>query len=95
MTNHGFVVDGSPGNRGSGATTSVIEYNPSQAAAARTLAAVIPGATLKENAQLGADVELVLGSSYLGAGNAQPSASTPAGTVTGGGTTAATASCPN
>jgi len=95
LTKLGFVVDGSPGNRGSGATTSVIEYNPSQAAAARTLAAVIPGATLKENAQLGADVELVLGSSYHGAGNAQPSASTPAGTVTGGGTTAATASCPN
>ncbi len=92
----GFVIDGAPGNRGTGATTTVINYNPAQAAQARTLQAAIPGgATLKEDAQLGTALELVLGSSYnsAGAGATQPSASTPAGAVTGAGTTAATAGC--
>jgi len=93
----GFVIEGAPGNRGTGATTSVIEYNPSQAAQARTLAAALPGATLKENEQLDTTIELVLGSSYngAGAGATQPSASTPAGAVTGAGTTAANAGCTN
>jgi LCP family protein required for cell wall assembly len=93
----GFVIEGAPGNSGTGATTSVIEYNPTQAAQARTLAAAIPGATLKENEQLDSTLQLVLGSSYdgAGAGATQPSASTPAGAVTGPGTTAATAGCTN
>jgi LCP family protein required for cell wall assembly len=93
----GFVIEGTPGNRGTGATTSVIEYNPTQAAQARTLAAAVPGATLQENQQLDSTIELVLGSSYngAGAGATQPSASTPAGAVTGAGTTAATAGCTN
>ncbi|MGH3637089.1 MAG: LCP family protein, partial [Mycobacterium sp.] len=90
LTKLGFVVDGTPSNRGTGATTSVINYGPTQAGAAQTLAAAIPGATLKADPQLGSDVELVLGSSYSGAvapGTA-PAATTPAGT-----TTAANAGC--
>ncbi|HET9187762.1 MAG TPA: LCP family protein [Acidothermaceae bacterium] len=95
----GFVIDGAPGNRGAGATTTVINYNPSQAAQARTLQAAIPGgATLQENGQLGAELELVLGSSYNSAaatGGSQSAASAPAGAVTGAGTTAAAAGCTN
>jgi len=93
----GFVIVGTPGNRGTGATTSVIEYNPTQAAQAHALAAAIPGATLKENPQLDSTIELVLGSSYNGTGASatQPSASAPGGAVTGAGTTAATAGCTN
>jgi len=90
LTKLGFVVDGTPSNRGTGATTTVINYGPTQAAAAQTLAAAIPGATLKADPQLGSDLELVLGSSYAGAvapGEASQS-STPAGT-----TTAANAGC--
>jgi LCP family protein required for cell wall assembly len=86
----GFVVDGTPGNRGTGATSSVIEYGPTQSAAANTLAAAVPGSTLKANPQLGTDLELVVGSSYTGAGAPAPAAS---GAVDAGGTTAADATC--
>lgn len=98
----GFVVDGTPANRGSGASTSVIEYGPSQAAAAQTLAAAIPGATLKADPGLGSDVQLVLGSSYAGAvapGSATTGTTTETttgGAMTGtttGTTTAADAEC--
>ena len=66
----GFAVDGAPGNRGTGASTTVIDYAPSQSAAAKTLAAAIPGATLHEDTSLGSDLDLVLGSSYHGLGSA-------------------------
>jgi LCP family protein required for cell wall assembly len=62
----GFVLNGSPGNRGTGATTSVIRYAPSRAEAARTLAAALPSATLEQDAALGSTIELVAGSSYAG-----------------------------
>jgi LCP family protein required for cell wall assembly len=91
----GFVIEGAPGNRGTGATTSVIDYNPTMAAQARTLAAAVPGATLKEDEQLDTTLELVLGSSYDGTGVGAAQPSTPAGAVTGAGTTAATANCTN
>lgn len=87
----GFVIDGTPSNRGSGATTTVIEYNPTQKAAANTLAAAIPGSSLKENDQLGTDLELVLGSSYNGTGVGASNPSSSAADE--GGTTAANASC--
>jgi LCP family protein required for cell wall assembly len=95
----GFVIDGTPGNRGSGATTSVIQYAPAQAAAARTLAAVVPGATLQEDAQLasGSPLVLVLGSSYSGTASAAAAgggtASAGAGGAVAGGTTAANDTC--
>jgi len=96
LTKLGFVVVGTPANRGTGATTTVINYGPTQAAQARTLAAAIPGATLKADPQLGADLELVLGSSYKGA-NPPGSPSAPSGAAANaaavGGTTAADASC--
>jgi len=89
LTKRGFVVDGTPGNRGTGATTSVINYGPTQEAAAHTLAAAVPGATLKADPQLGSDIELVLGSSYGTASAASGSSSSDLA----GSETAATATC--
>jgi hypothetical protein len=89
----GFVIDGTPANRGTGATSSVIEYAPTQSAAAHTLAAAIPGATLKADDQLGSDLQLVVGSSYNGAGSAAAAASGGSDVAGAGGTTAANASC--
>lgn len=89
LTKLGFVVEGTPGNRGTGATASVISYGPSQEAAAHTLAAAVPGSTLKADPQLGSDIELVLGSSYsTPAAGSSSSSSNPAGSET-----AATATC--
>jgi hypothetical protein len=79
---------------GTGATDSVIEYGPTQVGAAHTLAAAIPGATLKPNDQLGTDLELVLGSSYSGAqAPGSPAASAPPAATSSTGTTAADATC--
>jgi LCP family protein required for cell wall assembly len=92
----GFVIDGTPANRGTGATTSVINYGPTEAAAAHTLAAAIPGASLKADPQLGTDLELVLGSSYDGATNPSASGATASASTTNpaaGTQTAANATC--
>lgn len=104
----GFDVIGTPANRGSGATTTVIEYPPAEAAAAHTLAAVIPGAVLRPNDQLSGEIDLLLGSDYHGlATSSSPSttgtpnrgsggsgaAGSTGGGLTGSATTAATASC--
>lgn len=66
LTRAHFVVVGSPGNRGSGATGTLVRYAPAKAEAARTLAATVPGATLEEDPALGSTLELVVGSSYGG-----------------------------
>ena len=63
----GFAVVDSPGNRGTGASTTVVRHGPGDADAARTLAAAVPGATLQADDQLSGVVELVVGSSYRGA----------------------------
>ncbi|MDQ1485678.1 MAG: hypothetical protein QOJ62_1371 [Actinomycetota bacterium] len=89
----GFQLVGTPADRGTGAATTVIEYGPTQAQSARTLQAAVPGSTLKLNQQLGADLQIVVGSSYTGAvapGSA-PTASTSGNAQ--GGTSAANAAC--
>ncbi len=95
LSKAGFDVVGSPANKGSGATTTVINYGPTKSAEAHTLAAAIPGATLHQDDQLGADLELVLGSSYSGlagsSGAASPASS--GGGIPPGSTTAANATC--
>jgi len=63
----GFVVAGSPGNRGTGATATYVRYGPSKADSARTLAAAVPGSTLQADPSLGSTLELVVGASYTGA----------------------------
>ena len=55
------------GNRGTGATATVVRYGPSRADSARTLAAAVPGAELVEDPALGRSLELVVGSGYAGA----------------------------
>ena len=62
----GFVVQGEPGNRGTGATATYVRYGPDRADSARTLAAAVPGSTLQADDALGSTVELVLGASYTG-----------------------------
>jgi LCP family protein required for cell wall assembly len=93
----GFQLVGTPADRITHATGSVIEYGPTQAEAARTLQAAIPGATLQANAQLDTTLELLVGSSYAGAhapgASASANATSPANADTTGGTTAANASC--
>jgi hypothetical protein len=63
----GFHLAGTPGNRGTGAKTTVVRYGPSRADSAKTLAAAVPGAQLQEDASLGRQLELVVGSDYKGA----------------------------
>ncbi|HVA61284.1 MAG TPA: LCP family protein [Mycobacteriales bacterium] len=46
---------------------SVVYYGPTRADSARTLAAAVPGSTLRADPSLGSDVRLVLGSGYSGA----------------------------
>ncbi len=67
LTRQGFVVVGTPGNRGTGATGTVVRYGPTGAEAARTLAAAVPGSTLEPDPALGATLEIVAGSAFPGA----------------------------
>jgi hypothetical protein len=92
----GFQLVGTPADRITHASASVIEYGPTQGEAARTLQAAITGATLQANPQLNTTLELVVGSAYAGAhapGSAATAAGNPATADTTGGTTAANASC--
>jgi LCP family protein required for cell wall assembly len=94
----GYQIVGAPANRGTGASATLIEYGPTQAEAARTLAASLPGATLQPEASLGADIQLVLGSSYTtavapGTAPAAASAASSSPGVATGTTTAASAGC--
>jgi hypothetical protein len=94
----GYQVVGAPANKGTGASVTLIEYGPTQAEAARTLASSLPGATLQPEAALGANISLILGSSYKTAvapGSAPVAgvaASGAAGVATGT-TTAASTAC--
>ncbi len=63
-----------------GATNAVVHYAPSDIAAARTLAAAIPGATMQaDNAVTAGSVELVVGSSWDGAHTVNVGDAVPAG----------------
>ncbi len=63
----GFQLVGTPADRITGASASVIQYGPTQAEAARTLQAAIPGSTLQANPQLNTTLRLMVGKSYNGA----------------------------
>jgi LCP family protein required for cell wall assembly len=67
LTAVGFHLTGTPGNRGSGAKTTLVRYGPSRAESAKTLAAAVPGAQLQPDPSLGRQLELVVGSNYKGA----------------------------
>ncbi len=63
----GFLVVGSPGNREGAAAETVVLHGPSRADSARTVAAALPGATVRLDPNLTGTVEVVVGSSYAGA----------------------------
>jgi hypothetical protein len=63
----GFRVVGTPTDRGSGAKTTVVRYGPTRGDSARTVAAAVPGAVLRQDAAAGSRVELIVGSDYHGA----------------------------
>lgn len=66
LTRAGFAVIGAAGNRGSGATETVIYHGPSRGEAAHTLAAAVKGARVELNPTLNGTLEIVVGSSYSG-----------------------------
>ena len=53
--------------KGADASHTIIRYGPSRADSARTVAAAIPGATLKEDSGFGSGLQVQLGSNYHGA----------------------------
>ncbi len=67
LVKRGFSVPSAAGNRGSGATGTVVRYGPDKADSARTLAAAVPGATLELDPKLRSTLELVVGSGYTSA----------------------------
>jgi LytR cell envelope-related transcriptional attenuator len=94
----GFQIVGTPADRITGASASVIEYGPTQAEAARTLQAAVPGSTLQANPQLDTTLQLIVGKSYNGAQAPGPNGvvAAPVATPTEDAlaeTTAANASC--
>lgn len=105
LATRGFQLPGSPANRGSGASTTVVNYGPDKADSARTLAASIPGSTLNLDPDLGNTLEVVAGSDYtgtvgvtIGAPPAQSAEPTPDATAPAAEVpleTAATAGCVN
>ena len=67
LTAVGFTVVGTPTNRGSNNTGTVVYYGPDRADSARTLAAALPGATIEADATLGRVLNVVVGSGYTAA----------------------------
>jgi LCP family protein required for cell wall assembly len=64
----GFHIAGTPSTAsGPHRSTSVVQYGPSRADSAKTVAAAVPGATLQLDTQLGHSVQLILGTNYQGA----------------------------
>lgn len=61
----GFTI-GELENAFEDADASVVRYRPDQAAAARTLAAAVPGSVLEEDPEHTGELQLVVGSSYSG-----------------------------
>jgi LCP family protein required for cell wall assembly len=60
-----------------GITTTIIQYGPGHLEAARTLAAAIPGARLKQVDSLGGTIQVIVGSDWSGARKVKVASSTP------------------
>ncbi|HYT10524.1 MAG TPA: LCP family protein, partial [Mycobacteriales bacterium] len=100
----GFRVDSTGNADRRDYTRSEIRYEAGQEAAARTLAAAVPGATLVERSGTGGSVQLVIGSSFSGvksasSGGGATSSAAPAAPAASGqpaqSRTAADANCVN
>lgn len=63
----GFPTTVVPGKTGAGRKNTVIRYGPGRDDSARTLAAALPGAKLKEVSTLGHRVEVIVGGDWSGA----------------------------
>ncbi len=64
----GFAISGEPGNAATtGATQTVIAYDPSSAEAAKTVAAALPGSELRSVEGQGPVIQVIVGSDYSGA----------------------------
>ena len=63
----GFAVIGTPGNRGTGATETLVLHGPDRADSAATLAAAVPGARTQLDPSLDRVLQIVVGSDYAGA----------------------------
>jgi LCP family protein required for cell wall assembly len=81
----GFGISGT-GNapKGSSPTATVVQYGPTRADSAKTLAAAVTGATRQEVASLGDGIQLLVGSTYEGVKPVKISTSTSHTTVTTG-----------
>jgi len=60
----GFHISGAATTHGTGSTQTTINYGPTKADSARTLAAALPGSVLTPNPTLSRTLEVVVGSSY-------------------------------
>jgi LCP family protein required for cell wall assembly len=76
---HTSVAGNSPA--GSDASTTVIRYGPERADSAKTLAAAIPGSTLKLDSSFGSGLQVLVGSSYHGVQRVKVVAAGETGTV--------------
>jgi hypothetical protein len=100
LRNAGYTVAGTGNADRRDYTRTEIRYQSDREAQARTLAAVIPGATLVQRDGLGASVQLVLGSDFAGVRSASSPAATRAPSAAGAagtsaGRTAADTGCIN
>lgn len=66
LTTVGFRIAGTPDDRGTGATGTVVLHGPDKADSARTLVAAVPGATTRLDRSLDRTLEIVIGSAYSG-----------------------------
>ncbi|HVS69540.1 MAG TPA: LCP family protein [Mycobacteriales bacterium] len=64
----GFGISGTPSNapKGTNPNATVVQYGPSRADSAKTVAAAVTGATEQEVASLGDKIQLLVGSTYEG-----------------------------
>ncbi|HWC34829.1 MAG TPA: LCP family protein [Mycobacteriales bacterium] len=64
----GFGISGTPSNapKGSNPNTTVVQYGPSRADSAKTVAAAVTGSTEQEVSTLGDKIQLLVGSTYEG-----------------------------
>lgn len=77
----GFATTGTPSNRGTGATQTIVFYGPSKADSAKTLVAAIPGAVAQEDPNLTRTLEVVVGSGYTAAHAVTVTGTTPTATA--------------
>ncbi|TDD74080.1 LCP family protein [Actinomadura rubrisoli] len=78
LTRAGFHATVVPGVAGRGLRTTQIQYGPGRKEAARTLAASIPGARLKEVGSLGSRVQVMVGADWDGAKKVKVGGAPPA-----------------